>query len=114
MQTMNKWTGEIISGEDALIQKIQDVLSTRIGTRLHPARDYGSRLPDLIDKPMIGISAEIAIATQEALKTWVPEVTITKVTLSTVDSSQSAKAALNLVGYITETGKSLALDNILL
>ncbi len=48
---MNAATGRNLTGLDHLHQSIADILSTPIGTRVM-RRDYGSRLPELIDAPM--------------------------------------------------------------
>ena len=49
---MNRFTGEKITNETAHIkQSIADILLTPIGSRIQ-RRDYGSRMPELIDRPM--------------------------------------------------------------
>ena len=49
---MNRFTGEKITDETAHIkQSIADILLTPIGSRIQ-RRDYGSRIPELIDRPM--------------------------------------------------------------
>ena len=52
MSGMDRNTGRAIDGNDHLRQSIADILSTPIGTRVMPARDYGSMLPDLVDQPL--------------------------------------------------------------
>ena len=51
MNGINAHTGQALSGIDHLRQSIRDILTTRIGTRVM-RRDYGSRLPTLVDNPM--------------------------------------------------------------
>ena len=48
---LNATNGQALSGLDHLRQSIRDILTTRIGTRVM-RRDYGSRLPDLVDSPV--------------------------------------------------------------
>lgn len=43
--------GKVLDGWDHVRQSITTILSTRIGTRIM-RRDFGSRIPDLIDRPM--------------------------------------------------------------
>ncbi|NYZ70451.1 baseplate assembly protein W, partial [Endozoicomonas sp. SM1973] len=50
MQGTHRLTGKPLSNLDHLRQSITDILTTRIGTRLM-RRDYGSRLPELVDRP---------------------------------------------------------------
>lgn len=66
MRGMNANNGEPLEGIQHLQQSIRDILSTRIGTRVM-RRDYGSRLPELVDNPItdtlvVDIIAETAIA----------------------------------------------------
>ena len=51
MLGINAQTGQPLAGIDHLRQSIRDILTTRIGTRVM-CRDYGSRLPTLIDNPI--------------------------------------------------------------
>ena len=51
MLGMNAHTGQSLSGLDHLRQSIADILSTPLNTRVM-RRDYGSRLPELIDQPI--------------------------------------------------------------
>ena len=48
MAYVDRKTGEEISELDHILQSIEMILTTRIGTRVM-RRDFGSRLPDLID-----------------------------------------------------------------
>ena len=48
MLGINAYTGESLSGLDHLRQSIADILSTPLNTRVM-RRDYGSRIPELID-----------------------------------------------------------------
>lgn len=55
MLGINAQTGQPLSGIDHLRQSIRDILTTRSGMRVM-RRDYGSRLPALVDNLcMIGI-----------------------------------------------------------
>ena len=51
MLGMNAHTGQALSGLDHLRQSIADILSTPLNTRVM-RRDYGSRIPELIDQPI--------------------------------------------------------------
>ncbi|MBU2714485.1 GPW/gp25 family protein, partial [Zooshikella sp. WH53] len=80
MQGINNNTGKSLSGIEHLKQSITDILTTRIGTRVM-RRDYGSRLPELIDEPLNGaLRLELIAATAEALTRWEPRFKLTKVT----------------------------------
>lgn len=49
--TMNHHNGKAIGRTAHLKQSINDILTTRLGSRL-ARREYGSLLPDLIDVPV--------------------------------------------------------------
>ena len=63
---MNSETGKTISGIEHLKQSIVDILTTPIGARVM-RRDYGSRLFELIDHPIVpGFAQELYAAVAEA------------------------------------------------
>lgn len=76
---MNKNTGLTLEGINHLRQSIEDILTTRKGTRVM-RREYGSNLPNLIDAPinretLLDIYAETA----QALITWEPRLKVSNV-----------------------------------
>lgn len=50
MNGMDRHTGRALAGADHLVQSIDDILGTPLGTRLC-RRDYGSLVPELLDQP---------------------------------------------------------------
>ncbi|PID66585.1 MAG: hypothetical protein CR975_02095 [Gammaproteobacteria bacterium] len=63
---VNRNTGELMPDHAHIHQSIDDILTTPIGTRVM-RREYGSLMPDLLDRPMndaliMQIYAAIAIA----------------------------------------------------
>ena len=67
MLGINAQTGQPLAGIDHLRQSIRDILTTRIGTRVM-RRDYGSRLPALVDNPMTPrLAMDLYSATAETL-----------------------------------------------
>ena len=70
MQGMDENTGKLIGGEEHLMQSIRRIIMTPIGTYpLEP--EFGSRVPDLIDKPMTDETILlINAAIFEALYKW--------------------------------------------
>ena len=82
MHGLNATTGQAIDGLDHLRQSVRDILTTPIGSRVM-RRDYGSRLPDLIDQPMTPrLAVELYAATAEALRRWEPRFKLTRVRLT--------------------------------
>lgn len=95
MNGINAQTGQPLSGIDHLRQSIRDILTTRIGTRVM-RRDYGSRLPTLVDNPMTPrLAIELYSATAEALARWEPRFKLTRVRIA---SAMLGQVVLDLEG----------------
>ena len=104
---INAHTGQALSGLEHVKQSIRDILTTRIGTRVM-RRDYGSRLPELVDRPMTpALAAEMFAATAEALDAWEPRVRLERVR---VLSAQAGRIALMLEGVYLPDGEHVALE----
>lgn len=68
MRGMSATSGKELEGLDHLKQSIIDILTTPIGSRVM-RRDYGSRLFELVDRPINrDFTLEIYAATAEALQ----------------------------------------------
>lgn len=81
-------TGQPLSGDAHLAQSIVDILTTPIGTRVL-RRDYGSRVPQLIDAPLNGSTVvEVYGAIAEALDKWEPRVRLDRVVLTDASRGQ--------------------------
>lgn len=110
MRGINASTGKALDGNDHLRQSIKDILTTRIGTRVL-RRDYGSRLPDLVDNPMNELlKVELFAATAEALETWEPRFRLDRVYLQS--ASSEGKIVLALEGRILLNNEPLRLEGI--
>jgi phage baseplate assembly protein W len=109
---MSRTTGAALSGFDHLKQSIEDILSTPLGTRVH-RRDYGSRLPRLVDRPMNqALVADMVAATAEALDRWEPRLRLEKVTVERV--SADGQIELNLVGYYLLNGQRVSFEGLVI
>ena len=76
---MDRHTGRAISGQAHLRQSIEDILTTRIGTRVE-RRSYGTALTDLIDEPInqaLKVRAFSAIA--QSLRRWEPRLALRRI-----------------------------------
>lgn len=119
---MDANTGKTLEGLDHLRQSIKDILTTPIGTRVM-RRDYGSRLFELLDRPMSPeLIADIQAAVVMAITTHEPRIQLTKVEVVSVgsepnyDSNQpeGGKLLVNLNGYLTSEGQQVRMENITL
>lgn len=79
---MSRETGTALDGTRHLAQSIGDILSTPLGARVM-RRDYGSDLPDLIDRPLNGETlVDVYAATADALARWEPRLRLTRVSIA--------------------------------
>lgn len=120
MQGMNAKTGEIISGMDHLEQSIRDILTTPLGSRVM-RRDYGSRLFDLLDRPMgPELVADLQAAVVLAISMQETRIRLTRVTIGRMSKNQGnnnevseGKIVINLEGHYLPEGRQIALNNII-
>ena len=94
MTFTDRRTGAAISEFKHILQSIEMILTTRIGTRVM-RRDFGSRLPELIAQP-INRSTLTAIfaSTNEAIARWEPRVRILR---TQINRERQKAGVLNLV-----------------
>ena len=87
MQGMSKHTGENIGAMAHLRQSIEDILTTPLGTRVG-RRDYGSTLPDLVDRPMsAGLVVDVTSASALALDKWEPRFALKRVHVASANAT---------------------------
>ena len=92
---MDRKTGNAVSGDDWIAQAVAEILLTPLGTRVM-RRDFGSRLPELIDAPLGPATAlQIYAATASALRRWLPQLRLTRALLEKTDGGT---ATLHLEG----------------
>lgn len=109
MRGMDAATGRPLDGIGHLRQSIADILATPIGTRAH-RREYGSRIPSLIDNPMNPATmADLRHAAAEALGRWEPRFGLRRVVLV---SAQPGRVVMDLEGTYRPDGRTIALEGI--
>jgi phage baseplate assembly protein W len=106
---MSAVDGRILDDLSHLHQSITDLLTTRLGSRVM-RRDYGSRLFELVDRP-IGpeLKADIHMAVAEALDRWEPRLRLLSVD---IDGASPGKVNLDLLGEYLPDGKRITLEGI--
>ncbi len=108
---MNAATGKDLTGQDHLRQSVEDILGTPIGTRVM-RRDYGSKLPDLIDNPMTpALNVDIFAATAEAIDKWESRYKVSRVLVA---AASAGKLVLDLVGIYMPEGKLVTMEGIII
>lgn len=96
---MDRTTGRPLDGLAHLAQSIADILSTPIGSRLQ-RREYGSRLPDLIDAPANAATrVQLFAATATALMRWEPRISLQRVQLNATDAA-NGRFVVDVVGKL--------------
>ena len=106
---MNVLNGRSLTGLDHLKQSIADILNTPIGSRVM-RRDYGSRLPTLVDTPMTPrLAMDLYSATAEALARWEPRFKLTRVRIARAEVGQ---VVLDLEGIYLPDGQATVLTAV--
>ena len=108
MPGMDAATGRPLDGIAHLRQSIRDVLTTPVGTRAG-RREYGSRLPELVDRPMSpALLVDVYAAAAEALARWEPRFRLESASADAAGSG--GRLVLTLRGVYAPTGEALALS----
>lgn len=107
---INASTGKPMTGAEHLKQSIRDILTTRIGTRVM-RRQYGSRLPDLVDNPMSeALKADLFAESAEALAKWEPRFRLDRVYLES--ASAEGHIVIGIEGRILINDELITLEGI--
>lgn len=109
---MNNQTGGRIEGIAWLRQRLADVLSTPLGSRLM-RREYGSRLYELIDQPMSPRwKVQIYAAVADAVINPVNDLPDFQVTQAQVMTDAEGRAVLDLWGVYVPTSELIRIESI--
>ncbi|WP_200256141.1 GPW/gp25 family protein [Halorhodospira neutriphila] len=108
---MDRYTGRSVSGVEQVRQRVEDVVLTPVGTRVE-RRDYGSRVPDLIDEPGDAATAlRVSSAVTDAVMRHVPELILSRVRLIPDDAVQG-RWQLRIEGRLRGEGVELAVPMV--
>ncbi|AGN34129.1 GPW/gp25 family protein [Vibrio fluvialis] len=114
MQGMDRRTGRKLSGIAHLRQSVEDILTTRIGSRVM-RRSYGSELPNLIDEPYnANTRMDMIAATADALARWETRFNVTSVDLTHTYQNGKAKVEIDVAGDYLPDGTSIKLEGIVI
>ena len=109
MRGTSATTGKALSGIAHLSQSIRDILGTPIGTRVM-RRDYGSRLFELIDRPLNADTVlDMIAAVAEALGKWEPRIAVDRVQIVEV---AAGRVTINLTGRHLPDGRPITLPGL--
>ena len=99
---MSRTTGKAISGDEHLEQSITDIITTPLGSRLMPCRDYGCLLFDLIDRPLGAATALLcSMAIAIALARWEPRIELQSVQIE--GEFAAGQAVVTITGTRTDS-----------
>lgn len=97
MQGMDRATGKLLDGEAHLVQSIGDILTTPLGTRAM-RRDYGSMIPELLDRPLNAATRLLCgTAAAMAITRWEPRITVRSARLEGDPANGSATMTITAV-----------------
>lgn len=106
---MSMATGKGLDGLEHLFQSIRDILTTPVGSRVM-RREYGSKLFELVDRPMEpGLDIEIKAAVAAALNRWEPRFRLTFVR---VTAAAAGHLQLDLRGVYRPDGREITLEGV--
>ncbi|MBV2146592.1 GPW/gp25 family protein [Wolbachia endosymbiont of Listronotus oregonensis] len=109
MRGMDVNTGKELEGIEHLKQSIVNILTTPINSRIM-RRNYGSRLLELVDRPINrDFTLEIYAATAEALQKWEKRFKLEKVKITEV---KEGKVTLDLEGLYLPMGEKIRFDGV--
>ncbi|WP_265015221.1 GPW/gp25 family protein [Wolbachia endosymbiont (group B) of Camptogramma bilineatum] len=109
MKGMDAKTGKELEGIEHLKQSIIDILTTPINSRIM-RRDYGSRLFELVDKPINrDLTLEIYASTAEALGKFEKRFKLEKVK---VEGVKEGKVTFDLEGLYLPMGRKIRFDGV--
>lgn len=113
MTLMNRVTGKTMSDKANLVQSIDNIISTPLGTRV-TVRDFGSRLPYILDKPVTaGMITDCFVAIADALRKWEPRFSLLTLNIN-LSQLTSGIVYLTLTGIYKPLGCVIRLENVLL
>ncbi len=111
MRGMSASSGKELEGLEHLKQSIIDILTTPIGSRIM-RRDYGSRLCELIDKPINkDFTLEIYAATADALQKWETRFKLEKVKITEI---KEGKVTLSLEGKYLPNNENILINGVVI
>ncbi|GHT93681.1 baseplate assembly protein [Alphaproteobacteria bacterium] len=111
MKGMSRETGKYLNDLDHLKQSIVDILSTPIGSRVMK-REYGSRLFDLVDKPINKeLFPQIYAAIADALQKWEPRLKLEKITITEI---KGAHISVSLNGIYLLNEQKITLEGLVI
>ena len=104
---VDRRTGAEISERDHILQSIEMILTTRIGTRVM-RRDFGSRVPELVDQPLNPETiTAIYAAANEAIATWEPRVRVLGSQFSQLELDDVDGGVYDLTLYLQRNGEMI-------
>ena len=109
MRGVDATTGKPLEGIAHLRQSVRDILTTPLGSRVM-RREYGSRLFDLVDRPLNAQTlVEIFAATAEAVLRWEPRLIVQRVQAR---SLSAGSIEVDLEAIYVPTGQPVFLDGL--
>ncbi|WP_434732550.1 GPW/gp25 family protein [Wolbachia endosymbiont of Zygogramma bicolorata] len=109
MRGMDVNTGKELEGIEHLKQSIVNILTIPINSRIM-RRSYGSRLLELVDRPINrDFTLEIYAATAEALEKWEKRFKLEKVKITEV---KEGKVTISLDGIYLPNGEKIRFDGV--
>ena len=113
MPGTNAITGKTLEGIEHVRQSVRDILTTPIGTRVM-RRDYGSRLLELLDRPLTPAAlTDLYAAAQAALRRWEPRLRVERIRATPAQGDHAAgRVRIDLEGVYLPDGEPVRLEGL--
>lgn len=96
---VDRFTGKVLTDWAHVLQSLLDIYSTPRKTRVM-RRDYGSEVPELIDRPMVRSTlADYVVALGEGADLWEPRFTLERMWVDRASPSGVLEPAFDGVYY---------------
>lgn len=112
MKGIDANTGKSLEDIGHLRQSVQDILTTRVGTRVM-RRDYGSNVPAIVDSPMNdGYVVRVIAESRRALARWEPRIKVKRVIVGNI--TDNGRSTVDIEAILVSNGKPITLEGIVL
>lgn len=114
MPGMHRTTGKPLRRDDHITQSVADILTTPVGSRVC-RRDYGSRLFQLVDRPInASLVGDAVAACADALQRWEPRIVVDRVIIDPNTSPVDGRLVITVEGRRISDGQVFRLENLVI
>lgn len=111
---MTRETGKWLQRDEHISQSVVNILTTPLGSRVC-RRDYGSRLFQLVDRPInASLVGDAVAAAADALHRWEPRIAVDRVTIDPNSDPAGGRLVITVEGRRISDGQAFRLENLVI